>query len=117
MTTFQYQNGEKLERFADQFFGEKGDVEKISGIGSVKVYKYLLAYCISFRNSFNLKTCEWLEERANIIDWGIQNRIFFEKAKMKVTVKDTIYFENYMKMMEKDKGFLSEWYAYFAEVA
>lgn len=117
MTTFQYENGEKLEKFADQFFGKTGDVQKISGIDSVKVYKYLLAYRISTRSNINLKTCEWLEERANDLDWRLENRIFFEKAKMDVTVKDTIYFENYMKKLERDPGFLSEWYAYFAEAA
>ena len=117
MTTFQYENGEKLEKFADQFFGKTGDVQKLTGINSVKVYKYLLAYRISCKSNINLKTCEWLEERARDIDYGTQNRIFFEKAKMNVTVKDIIYFEDYMKNMERDRGFLSEWYAYFAEVA
>ncbi len=117
MTEFQYENNDKLKKFADQFYGKIGEVQKVSGIDSVKVYKYLLAYCISYRENINLKACKCVEEMANDIDSGIQNQIFFEKAKMNVTIKDTIYFENYMKKMERDLGFLSEWYAYFAKVS
>ena len=117
MTTFQYENGERLERLADRFFGEAGDIQKVPGIDSLKVYKYLLAYRIACKKNVNIKICEWLEERAIHLDLRKENRIFFEKVRMDVAVKDTIYFEDYMKKMEKDPGFLSEWYAYFEEVA
>lgn len=117
MTTFQYENGEKLDRFADQSFGKAGKIRKVSGIDSVKVYKYLLAYRITCGKDIDLDSCEWFEERAIHLDLRNENRIFFEKAMMNVRVKDILYFEDYMKKMEKDLGFLSEWYAYFAETA
>lgn len=117
MTTFQYENDTRLRELADQFFGKTGGIQKISGIDSVKVYMYLLAYCIAYSRSTNIEACDQLEKRAINIYKGVENRIFFEKAKMNVAIKDTIYFENYMKKMEEDPRFLSEWDKYFAEVA
>ena len=116
MTTFQYENSKEIRKLADRFFGENGEIKIISGIDSIKFYKYLLAYRIVYGRQVKLQTCKQLEERAFDIDFGMNNKMFFEKAQMNVSVKDIIYFEDYMRMLEKDIGFLSCWYVWFDKV-
>lgn len=117
MKDFEYLNHDRLEELSNQIYGEGDRFKEIYDINSVKVYKFLLAYCIVYRKKINKRVYEHIKRQSINFSNCHKNRIFFEKVETYEIVKDAIYFMNYMKEMEKDPGFLGTWQIYFIRSA
>lgn len=114
MTDFQYLNERRIQELADQFFGERGDVYKITGMDMVKVYKYLIAYCSKNRQRINAVPYQVVKYIAIDSNYTKENLVFFEKVEH---CDDVIYFEQYMRSMEEDKVFLDAWHLWFEKAS
>lgn len=114
MTNFVYENEAQIRKLS-RLLCVDGVVKRAHDKESQKVCKFLLSYWILADGCITRKIYDKIREEILLADSSKKNIIFFEKVKEKNL--DFIYFQNYMKKMEKDAKFLDTWYTWFSKAA
>ncbi len=114
MTDFMYQNEAQIRKLS-HLLCVKGVVKRPYDKESRKVCKFLLSYWILTEGRISREVYEKIKEEILFADASMENIIFFEK--IAYATSDLLYFENYMRAMEKDMNFSDTWYTYFSKAA
>ena len=107
MTKFMYENGKELQRMGK---GLNGSTVVELSKGYIKLLMYIISYAIYTDEPILIRSYEQVKTE----NFEKDIRIFFEKVKY--CSEDVIYFQNWMKKLEKDSEFQLQYNSYLTEV-